>query len=161
MADTIDLHFREMGDVLGLLTRRGQLSIQEVLAVTAESLHQYVLDQFETKGFGSWPDFWWQRRGLPKPRGRRWLGNPQLLQDTGNLVGSITPDHGVDFAEVFTNVPYAKYHASHQPRKKIPLRDFFDIETQAFEQDVADMAEMLVARITSPSEAPPSRGHVA
>ena len=72
-------------------------------------------------------------------------GSAKLLQDTGNLVGSITPEWDTDYVEAFTNVPYAKYHISPLPRHKIPLRDFFDIDMQRYEQDVVNMllAEML------------------
>jgi phage gpG-like protein len=77
---------------------------------------------------------------------RRWQGNPKLLQDTGNLVGSLRPEYADDFVEVYTNVPYAKYHVSPEPRRKIPLRDFFDINTVAFERDVVQMFELHMAR---------------
>ena len=70
---------------------------------------------------------------------RRMQGNPKLLQDTGNLVGSVTPYHENDLVEVFTNVPYAKYHISPAPRRVIPLRDFFAIDMAAFEADVVSM----------------------
>lgn len=77
---------------------------------------------------------------------RRWQGNPKLLQDTGVLIGSLTPFTAEDLVEVYTNVRYAKYHVSPAPRKKIPLRDFFAIDTQAFERDIVDMIDVHIGR---------------
>lgn len=77
---------------------------------------------------------------------RRWQGNPKLLQDTGVLIGSLTPHTAEDLIEVYTNVPYAKYHVSAAPRHKIPLRDFFDINQAAFERDIIDMINVHIGR---------------
>jgi phage gpG-like protein len=81
---------------------------------------------------------------------RRWQGNPKLLQDTGVLVGSLTPYTSDDVIEVYTNVRYAKYHVSHAPRHKIPLRDFFDIDTEAFERDIIQMIDVHLGRPIQP-----------
>jgi len=80
----------------------------------------------------------------------RMQGNPKLLQDTGNLVGSITPDWTDNVIEAYTNVPYAKYHISPAPRHVIPLRDFFDIDMARFEADVVDM---ILTRVDQPQAA--------
>ena len=77
---------------------------------------------------------------------RRMQGSPKLLQDTGNLVGSVTPFSANDVIEVFTNVPYAKYHVSPEPRRVIPLRDFFDIDLANFEADVVRMVLFRIER---------------
>lgn len=77
---------------------------------------------------------------------RRWQGSPKLLQDTGNLVGSLQRDWSDTAVEIFTNVPYAKYHVSPEPRHKIPLRDFFAIDTAKFERDVVSMFEIHMGR---------------
>jgi phage gpG-like protein len=80
------------------------------------------------------------KRRKPSKAARRFKGgNAKLLQDTGNLAGSITPDSDDESATAFTNVPYARYHVSRAPRKKIPLRDFFDIDQESFTREVADM----------------------
>lgn len=86
-----------------------------------------------------------KRKKLAKSN-RRWQGNPKLLQDTGVLIGSLTPYTSDDIIEVYTNVRYAKYHVSHAPRKKIPLRDFFDIDTDAFERDIIQMIDVHLGR---------------
>lgn len=77
---------------------------------------------------------------------RRWQGSPKLLQDTGNLVGSIQRDWSDEAVEVFTNVPYAKFHISPESRHVIPLRDFFDINTAKVERDIVSMFEIHMSR---------------
>lgn len=171
------IEFRELQNFIGAFHARGRRALGEIAPAVAESMHAEVLEMFETEGHGQWPGFWWQRAGLPAPgtpksgpvqrgdskrqkkalgRGkvaksnRRWQGNPKLLQDTGNLVASMTPEWDEHIVEVYTNVPYAKYHASHEPRHVVPLRDFFDIDVEAFEQDVVDM---LLLRLTRPEAA--------
>jgi phage gpG-like protein len=87
-----------------------------------------------------------KKRKRPAKSYRRWQGNPKLLQDTGNLVGSLQRDWSDDAVEIFTNVPYAKFHISPDPRRVIPLRDFFDINTAKVEQDIVRMFEIHMAR---------------
>lgn len=127
----------------------------QVMAVGAEMLVSEVLEVFEKEGAVAggkrWPDFWWQREGLPKPKGRRWQGAPKLLQDTGVLVGSITPFAETLVAEAFTNVPYAGYHVSQRARKKIPLRDFTAID---FEKVQAEFAELILSQLDANAQRP-------
>lgn len=146
MTDGAEIEFREVQNALSLLRTRGERVPQEMTGAIAASLHAAVLEVFETEGYGRWPGFWWEPG--PKPKGRRWDGRtPRLLQDTG-LLASVNMDHDADTAEVYTDVPYAKYHASRLPRRVIPLRDFFDIDREAFEQDVVDM---LLYKLTWPT----------
>ncbi len=51
---------------------------------------------------------------------------------------------GNDYVEVFTNVRYAKFHVSPLPRKKVPLRNFLEIDMDAFSREALDV---LVAEI--------------
>jgi phage gpG-like protein len=53
--------------------------------------------------------------------------------DTGRLAASIQGDSGPDFAEAGTSVSYAVYHVSSAPRTKIPLRDFFDLSEDVYD----------------------------
>jgi phage gpG-like protein len=122
---------------IGLYRQRGSRALAEVAPAVAESLVSEVLEVFETEGYGTWPRYWWETDGLPKPKGRRWQGTPKLLQDTGNLVGSITPAWEDDVAEAYTNVRYARFHV--EGTRHMPARDFLAIDRDAFEQDVADM----------------------
>ncbi len=167
---TANLRFNALSHIVSLYSDRGSRAVHELAPAISESMHYYVLEEFETEGRGRWPGFWWQRAGLPAPgtpksgplrrggkgkqrdkrllgRGkvaksnRRWQGNPKLLQDTGNLINSLTPTWDEDAVEVYTNVPYAVYHVSPEPRRVIPLRDFMDIDASAFEEDVVSMID--------------------
>jgi phage gpG-like protein len=173
--DHAAIDFESLEYFCRIYQERGRRAMGELAPAIAESMHALVLEEFETEGHGQWPGFWWQRAGLPKPgsakagpvrrggdgrkrdrrllgRGklaksnRRWQGEPKLLQDTGVLVGSLTPNWNDELVEVYTNVPYAKYHVSPEPRHKIPLRDFFAIDAAAFEQDVIDMLDLHLRR---------------
>lgn len=171
----VELKFNALEHICRVWAKRGETIGSDLAAPIADALHAEILEVFETDGYGTWPGFWWQRRGLPKPgtpksgpvrrggdekkrdrrllgRGkvsksnRRWLGDPKLLRDRGIMIGSLTPHTAEDLIEVYTNVPYAKYHVSHEPRTKIPLRDFFAIDTAKFEQDIVDMIEIHLGR---------------
>lgn len=62
-----------------------------------------------------------------------------ILQDTGNLAGSIMPYADQQVAEAFTNVPYGGFHVSDAPRKKLPKRDFTDIDFEAAQAEAVDV----------------------
>lgn len=68
--------------------------------------------------------------------------NAKILQDTGNLAGSIQPRSGSRVAEAFTRVPYAKFHVSDAPRNVIPKRDFLAIKFK----DVTSQAAQILLR---------------
>lgn len=76
-------------------------------------------------------------------------GTFKILQDRGILAGSITPDTGDSsgqiYAEAYTNVPYAVFHVSPEPRTIIPLRDFFAIDEEHF---AAEATEIVLASLT-------------
>jgi phage gpG-like protein len=71
-----------------------------------------------------------------------------ILQDTGNLAGSIMPYADQAVAEAFTNVPYAGYHVSDAPRKRLPKRDFTDID---FEAAQAEAVDMILSQVLAPA----------
>ncbi len=62
-----------------------------------------------------------------------------ILQDTGNLAGSIMPYADGQVAEAFTNVPYGGFHVSDAPRKRLPKRDFTDIDFEAAQAEAVDV----------------------
>lgn len=141
------VHYAEVQNMIAIYQERGERAATELAPVIADALVSQVLEVFDTEGFGGWPRFAHERDGRPPPNTRRFRGGgAKLLQDTGNLVGSITPDWEEHVIEAFTNVPYAKYHASPRPREKIPLRDFFDIDHEAFEEDIVSMLETHLTR---------------
>jgi phage gpG-like protein len=115
----------------------------DVMQVGAEILVAEVQEVFEKEGAvaggDKWAAFWWQRRGLPKPKGRRWQGSLKLLQDSGLLAGSITPFSEALVAEAFTNVPYAGYHVSQRERRKLPMRDFTAIDFDKAQKEFVDV----------------------
>lgn len=57
-----------------------------------------------------------------------------ILRDTGALAGSIRGESGPDFALATTDKFYAVFHVSDAPRTIIPLRDFFDVPDDVFEE---------------------------
>jgi phage gpG-like protein len=110
--------------------------LSEPMSVIAESLVTAVQDKFEQSGPG-WPDL------AESTKQQRRGSEYQILVDTGVLSGSIAGESGKDFAEVGTSVEYAKYHVSAEPRTKIPLRDFFDLPDDVYE----DAADTILAHI--------------
>jgi phage gpG-like protein len=108
-------------------------NLGELTPLIAEQLHEAVTERFETES-GFEQGKWKPRQQLVK-RG----GVHPLLRDTGVLYGSLTPESDPESAQVFTNVPYAIYHMSHQPRTKMPLRDFFDIDWNSVTEYAADL----------------------
>jgi phage gpG-like protein len=115
-------------------------TISSCMPVVAQMLVGAVHGVFEAQGPG-WPPF-----AASTLKGRRGKGNPKLLQDTGVLVGSIRGESGADYAEAGTNVPYVVFHASDAPRRKIPLRNPFDIDQ---EKVLDDVVSLLLAEIVS------------
>jgi|SRR6187551_311957 len=71
-----------------------------------------------------------------------------ILQDTGNLAGSIMPYADQSVAEAFTNVPYGGFHVSDAPRKRLPKRDFTDIDFEAAQREAVDM---ILSQILAPA----------
>lgn len=116
------------------LEHRGY-NMTEVNQQLAQILHVMVDDKFQDQGPG------WQGFAESTLRRRRESKTPRLLQDTGDLVGSLTPFGGSDFAEVFTNKQYAKYHLQGDG---VPQRDFFDID---IEKALAQFDEIITAEI--------------
>lgn len=143
------INFEELHGIVRLFEERGRRAMGELAPAIAEAMHSEVLEVFETEGYGTWPQFADSTLDR-KLFGPRKSSNPKLLQDTGVMVGSLTPNWDEDIVEVYTNIPYAKYHVSHEPRRVIPLRDFFAIDIETFEGDVADM---LLLRLTRPEAA--------
>lgn len=136
----------DMSSLLGVVdeyARRGG-NVAELMPVIAEDLVTSVLSQFEAQAGhlqGPWPEL-----AEATLAARRASSSPQMLRDTGTLLGSITPHSTTDTAEAFTNVPYAKFHVSKEPRRYLPLRDFLDIDFQG----VTDRAvELLLAEIVT------------
>ena len=86
-------------------------------------MRRYVDDKFQQEGPG------WAPLSESTLRHRRHADSAKILQDTGVLAGSFDVLAGDEYAQVYTNVPYAIFHledSSHQP-----ARNFFDIDLDA------------------------------
>jgi phage gpG-like protein len=105
--------------------------LSEPMSVIAESLVTAVHDKFEQSGPG------WQDLAESTKQQRRG-SEYQILVDSGVLPGSIAGESGSDYAQVGTSVEYAVCHVSSEPRSKIPLRDFFDLSEEVYD-DAADV----------------------
>lgn len=76
-----------------------------------------------------------RRTGRANPRTRPFsksLGD-KILRDTGTMYNSIGRAYGKDFAEVGTNISYAVYHQSDEPRTVIPQRKMFGVNKVTLE----------------------------
>jgi phage gpG-like protein len=117
------------------LKRGGNL--QGVAEVVAEELVAAVEQNFQDeRGFqqGAWQEL----ADSTKAR-RREAAEHKILQDTTVLAGSITPAHQGLEAEAFTDVPYAIFHVSEEPRSVIPLRDFLDVDLEGIADTTSDL----------------------
>lgn len=151
----MQLDWSAVDDAIAKLGDAGAEVGHQVMSVGAEILVAEVLEVFDKQGAvhggEAWVPFWWQRRGLPKPSGRRWQGTLMLLQDSGVLVGSITPFSEALVAEAFTNVPYAGFHVSQRPRRVIPMRDFTLID---FEKAQSEFIDVILSQLDALAERP-------
>jgi phage gpG-like protein len=162
-----DIDFTSLMSAVGAF-QRNMSDATRALPVIAESLVSHVQDVFEKEGAVGgnprWPDITdetkLRRRGGKKKkakvhgplrrgekRQKRVVpsGKFTILQDTGVLAASITPAVGGSWVEAYTGVRYAVYHVSKEPRRVIPLRDFFAIDEKSF---YADAAETILAVVT-------------
>lgn len=131
----VELNFGEVAEALSELERRGG-NVRDVMPTIAQVLVTAVEDAFETEGAatvaGKWEDL------AEATKAARRGTTFRILQDTGRLAGSIGDVSGPDWAEAGTNVEYAIFHVSKEPREVIPLRDFLDVLTDETMAEVAD-----------------------
>lgn len=69
-------------------------------------------------------------------KARRYPGKP-ILRATDQMANSIVSNSGADFAEAGPTDEKARYHASPEPRAKMPLRDPFFVDPES-EQAAAE-----------------------
>jgi phage gpG-like protein len=134
--ESVAVDVRELRTVLAELTRNAQ-NLPDLMPSIAEALVAAVQSEFETEGRGAWPPL--APSTIAARRGGG--GGAKILQDTGLFAGSITPAFGPDWAQAFTNVPYAIFHTSDKPRTKIPYRNPFDIDEAAVLEEVVGMVQ--------------------
>jgi phage gpG-like protein len=131
---TIDFEAHEIGAQLRKLARRAK-NVGGINKQLAHIMHLMVEDKFEDEGPG------WPALSDATLRQRRVSNSPKMLQDSGDMVTSIGIDYGPEFAEVFTNKAYAKYHLDGDG---VPQRDFFDID---LDKALTTMTDILLAEI--------------
>lgn len=139
MGGTVHVDVKSLLKVLDRFERRAK-NIRPLMPTIAQILVTAVEDEFETEGRGRWPDL------APSTIRQRRKGGAgaKILQDTGVLVGSIRPDHGADFAEAGTDVPYIVYHLEGGP--KIPKRNPFEVDLDEVYDEVIDLLTTEIAR---------------
>ncbi len=138
---SVSVDSSELGAAFSDLERRGK-NTRGVMRQVALILVEEVDEMFETSGHGKWKDF-----AESTKRARGDMSSAKLLLDTGAMAASITPAYSQTEAEAFTNDPKAKYHVSDKPRKKLPKRDFFDIDLDSVSEEAAGIVLM---ELTSP-----------
>ena len=126
----------EVVQELDRLLRRAYNS-RDINMQVATIMQRMVDDKFEEEGPG------WQPLSAATLDRRRGGGaGARILQDTGVLANGIAVGAGDDFAEVFTNTQYAKFHV--EGTRFMPKRDFFDIDLDAA---MADASELILEDI--------------
>lgn len=125
----VTLDVRPLGKILKKMGAQAA-DLSPVMAVVAEQLVAAVNDEFETAGHGKWPPLAESTKRQRRGDGER----SQILKDTGALAGSIRGESGPDFALATTDKFYAVFHVSDAPRTIIPLRNFFDVPDDVFEE---------------------------
>ena len=135
----VSVDARDMVRVLAELEKAGD-RMSDVMPTVAEMLVSAVHEEFETEGQGKWPPL--KPSTIKQRRGGG--AGVKILQDTGVFVGSVTPDYGLGFAEAYTNVPYAVFHTSAEPRRIIPYRDPFDIDEEALLEEVVVLVQSVL-----------------
>jgi phage gpG-like protein len=133
----VKVDFGELKFWLNALADRGR-NLKQLNRSLALILIEQVDENFATAGHGTWPPL------APATLARRRGGGAgaQILVDTGRLAASVNAaniDTGNDYIEVFSNVKYAKYHVSSEPRTKVPLRDFLAIDMPKFQQEALEI----------------------
>jgi phage virion morphogenesis protein len=88
---------------LARLVALGQ-DLRPVMQKIAGVMHDAVEENFAQQGRPRWPDLRPSTLRRRRDRGK----SAKILQDSGRLAGSIRPDHGPDYAQVSTNVEYAR-----------------------------------------------------
>jgi phage gpG-like protein len=112
-------------------------NLESVAEVVAEELVAAVEQNFQDeRGFQQGA---WQEHADSTLARRRDATTHKLLQDTTILAGSITPAHQGLEAQAFTDVPYAIFHVSDEPRSVIPLRDFLDVDLEGIADTTSDL----------------------
>lgn len=138
MADIIEAR-ADLAHVFDSLTRRGK-NLGRLTPIIAEMLVVAVQDRIEAEGPG-WPPLAKSTLAKRRKRGR----GAKMLQDTSHLIQNIHGEHGPDFAEAATNVPYIKYHL--RGGEIIPKRNPFELEPKEADRIADEVVDMLLSEL--------------
>ena len=130
----IDFKSNEVLKEINKLARKAK-NIGSVNQQLAHIIDAMVEDKFENEGPG------WPKLSDITIKNRRESAVVMMLQDSGIMKGSIAVDYGPDYAGVFTNNQYARYHLEGEG---VPKRDFFDID---LDKALDTMQEILLLEI--------------
>jgi phage gpG-like protein len=140
MAGPVNLDAGDLAKVLRQYERQyGEIG--SVFPALAAALVSAVQGEFESAGHGTWPPLAESTLAKRRKHGR----GAELLKDTGMLAASIMPEYDGASATAYTNVPYVVYHTSDEPRRAIPYRNPFDVETDPFLDDACNSILSLLA----------------
>lgn len=137
----VDIDSSQLLDAIDAIAAAGADVMDQTAPALAEILVSAVHDVFihegAVAGRPKWPEL---AASTKRKRAKRQpSGVFTILQDTGLLAGSIMPYVDGEVTEAFTNVPYAGFHVSDGPRRKLPKRDFTDIDFDAAQAEAVDL----------------------
>jgi phage gpG-like protein len=122
---------------IGDLEARGK-ALTGLTPVIAQMLEAAVADVFDAEGPGC------KDLAESTQKGRRGTSY-KILQNTGNMAGSVTGAHGSDWAEAFDGSGYGNFHVT--GTKFMPVRDPFNLGP--FLKDVLDdTADLLLEAVS-------------
>lgn len=114
-------------------------NLRNVMDIIAGDMVGMVEENFETEGIASPAGKWKELDPATIAQRRKEGKGAKILQNTAVMAGSVMPEYGNDFAMAFTNIEYAVFHVSPEPREVIPLRDFLNIDMELLQQDAIDL----------------------
>jgi phage gpG-like protein len=137
---TTDFDTRALQKVVDEFAKKGG-ETERLMPTVASILVEAVDYQFDTEGKGTW-----------KKSARAILQGGKTLQDHGFLA-DIQPDHGKDWGEAYSDLPYAGFHLP--PEKsghpvttgKMPVRDYLAIDEQEALEEIGDLFTAFVTDV--------------
>lgn len=119
------------------------LDLEPAMQAVGEMLVRAVHDEFETEGQGDWPPL--AESTLAK-RGE----DAVMLRDTDRWYASNQPESDDESAGVYTDVEYAVFHVSSEPRSVIPLRNPYVLRDTVIDDVAALVADYLCGVVPTP-----------
>ena len=115
--------------------------MQEIAAGAASEMSRNFQTQRSSQGGAFKP----LSKAYAARKAKRYPGKP-ILRATDQLMQSITWNAGADFAEAGPTDEKGRYHASPEPRSKMPLRDPFFVDPESEEAAAEAFADYVGPR---------------